>query len=174
MKKKTVRRPAMQKGSRNYTGLVGGIGELLKAARRASARTINALMTATYWEVGRRIVEFEQRGADRAKYGKGLLVRLSADLGRRCERGFSPDILESMRQFYRAFPPGMISETLSRKLAERPVNNARTAAANAAALPAAVGISAALIGLRVAGSPGPFSGGFGVLSHRGAARRVVG
>jgi len=164
----------MQKGSRNYTGLVGGIGELLKAARRASARTINALMTATYWEVGRRIVEIEQREADRAKYGKGLLVRLSADLGRRCERGFSPDILESMRQFYRAFPPGMISETLSRKLAERPVNNARTAAANAAALPAAVGISAALIGLRVAGSPGPFSGGFGVLSHRGAARRVVG
>ncbi len=59
----------MQKRSRTYTGLVGGIGELLEAARRASARTVNALMTATYWEVGRRIVEFEQRGADRAKYG---------------------------------------------------------------------------------------------------------
>lgn len=43
----------------DYARLVGGISELLEAARRASARAVNALMTATYWEVGRRIVEFE-------------------------------------------------------------------------------------------------------------------
>ena len=43
-----------------YGGLIGGIAELLEAARRTAARTINALMTATYWEIGRRIVEFEQ------------------------------------------------------------------------------------------------------------------
>ena len=82
-------------------------------------------MTATYWEVGRRIVEFEQDGADRAKYGEGLIRRLSKDLGRHGGRGFSPDNLESMRQFYRAFPPAMISETLSRKLGERPAGGGR-------------------------------------------------
>jgi len=50
----------------SYPGLVGSISELLDAARRASARTVNAFMTATYWEIGRRIVEFEQRGEKRA------------------------------------------------------------------------------------------------------------
>jgi len=59
--------------------LVGGIGDLLEAARRTSARTLNALMTATYWEVGRRIVEFEQGGKLRAEYGEELLKQLSAD-----------------------------------------------------------------------------------------------
>jgi hypothetical protein len=56
----------------NYSGLVGGISELLDAARRASVRTVNAFMTATYWEIGRRIVEFEQGGEQRAEYGKEL------------------------------------------------------------------------------------------------------
>ena len=50
---------------------------MLAAARRSSARAVNALMTATYWEVGRRIVEFEQRGEMRADYGQELLKRLS-------------------------------------------------------------------------------------------------
>src|SRR5438094_3575670 len=96
----------------SYDGLLRGITELLEAARRASVRTVNALMTATYWETGRRIVEFEQGGKARAEYGRILLPRLSADLTRRFGRGFSPDNLESMRRFYRAFPPERISETL--------------------------------------------------------------
>jgi len=53
---------------------------LLEAARRVSARTVNAFMTATYWEIGRRIVEFEQGGKERAEYGETLLLRLSHDL----------------------------------------------------------------------------------------------
>jgi hypothetical protein len=56
--------------SAHYSGLVGGIGDLFESARRASARAVNAFMTATYWEVGRRIVEFEQGGAKRAEYGE--------------------------------------------------------------------------------------------------------
>ena len=44
---------------RDYLNLLGGVSELLESARRGSARAVNALMTATYWEVGRRIVEFE-------------------------------------------------------------------------------------------------------------------
>jgi hypothetical protein len=94
---------------------VDSIGALLEAARRSAARTVNALMTATYWEIGRRIIEFEQGGRERAIYGAMLLSKLSADLSRRVGRGFSPDNLESMRLFYLAFPAAHISETLSRK-----------------------------------------------------------
>ena len=90
--------------AREYPGLVGGIGELLEAARRASARTVNAFMTATYWEVGRRIVEFEQGGEKRAAYGEELLVRLADDLTARCGRGFSRFNLGRFRQFYLSAP----------------------------------------------------------------------
>ncbi len=73
-------------------------------------------MTASYWEIGRRIVEFEQGGRDRAEYGKSLLKRLSADLSARFGRGFGVDSLESMRLFYKTYPPERISESLIRKL----------------------------------------------------------
>ena len=53
------RKTAADASVSNYAGLMDGIGELLEAARRASARAVNALMTAAYWEIGRRIVEFE-------------------------------------------------------------------------------------------------------------------
>lgn len=45
----------------SYDELLAGISELLDRARRTTARTVNAIITAAYWEVGRRIVEFEQR-----------------------------------------------------------------------------------------------------------------
>lgn len=98
-----------------YSGLVDGISDLLEAARRASARAVNALMTAAYWEIGRRIVEFEQRGKKRAGYGQELLSRLSVDLTSRFGRGFGVDNLELFRAFYLTYSPGYISETLSRK-----------------------------------------------------------
>lgn len=98
-----------------YGDLVGGIGELLEAARRTTTRSVNAIMTATYWEIGRRIVEFEQRGAERAQYGKGLLKRLSTELTARFGRGFSQDNLERFRLFYLRFSLDSISETASRQ-----------------------------------------------------------
>lgn len=45
-----------------YIGIHGDIVALLEAARHTAARSVNALMTASYWEIGRRIVEFEQGG----------------------------------------------------------------------------------------------------------------
>jgi len=42
----------------NYDSLIGTIRSLVETARRSAARSVNALMTATYWEIGRRIVEF--------------------------------------------------------------------------------------------------------------------
>jgi DUF1016 N-terminal domain len=63
-----------------YTTILSDLAELLETARRSAARSVNAIMTATYWAVGRRIVEEEQRGHRRADYGEGLVVRLAKDL----------------------------------------------------------------------------------------------
>jgi len=97
----------------DYIGLVGGIAELLENARLASARAVNAIMTATYWEVGHRIIEFEQGGARRAEYGKALLETLSHDLTSRFGRGFARPNLIRFRQFYLAFPAVTIRSTPS-------------------------------------------------------------
>lgn len=99
-----------------YAGIHGGIVELLNAARLAAARSVNALITATYWEIGRRIVEAEQQGKRRARYGEQLLERLSADLTAQFGRGFGVNNLESMRRFFLAYPRSAISQALSGKL----------------------------------------------------------
>lgn len=103
---KTTRRLA------GYTDVLAEVVQLLEGARRAAARTVNVVMTTTYWEIGRRIVETEQRGAKRAGYGKALLKHLSTDLTDRFGRGFSERNLEQMRLFYLGWP---ISQTLSAK-----------------------------------------------------------
>ena len=100
----------------DYAAVHADIVALLESARRAAARSVNALMTASYWEIGRRIVEFEQGGQERAARGQQLLQRLSKDLGERFGRGFSVDNLEQMRLFYLAYPPQRISETPSRNI----------------------------------------------------------
>jgi len=69
-------------------------------------------MTATYWEIGRRIVEFEQGGAERAAYGDALVERLAKDLTQRFGRGFSRQNLWQMRAFYRAWPVQAICQAL--------------------------------------------------------------
>ncbi|MDO9007124.1 MAG: PDDEXK nuclease domain-containing protein, partial [Thiobacillus sp.] len=98
-----------------YAAVHVGIVDLLQAARAQVARSVNALMTASYWEIGRRIVEAEQKGKRRAGYGEQLIARLSTDLTAQFGRGFSADNLENMRRFYLTYPPTAISETLSRK-----------------------------------------------------------
>jgi predicted nuclease of restriction endonuclease-like (RecB) superfamily len=99
----------------NYNLLIGDISFLLESARRTSARAVNSILTATYWEIGRRIVEYEQSGEDRAEYGHQLLKNLSYDLTKNFGRGFSADNLESMRLFYLTYSLTEISETVSRK-----------------------------------------------------------
>lgn len=83
-----------------YGTLIAGISDLLDHARRSSARAVNGILTATYWEAGRRIVEFEQGGKARADYGEALLKRLAQDLTARYGRGFSKSNLFLMRSFY--------------------------------------------------------------------------
>jgi len=83
-----------------YDGLLSSLSNLLEDARSAAARTINAILTTTYWEVGRRIVEFEQGGKVRAGYGEALLHRLADDLTAAHGRGFSERNLRQMRAFF--------------------------------------------------------------------------
>jgi predicted nuclease of restriction endonuclease-like (RecB) superfamily len=104
--------------ARDYDEVLSGVVELLEQARRAAARSVNAIMTATYWEIGRRIVEFEQGGEERAGYGEQLLERLAEDLTKRFGRGFSRQNLQQMRQFYSAWPPDRIRQTLSDEFEE--------------------------------------------------------
>lgn len=97
----------------SYAGIHSGIVEVLDAARIAAVRSVNSLMTASYWEIGRRIVEAEQQGKRRAGYGEQLIERLASDLTLRFGRGFSRQNLQQMRLFFLAWP---ICQTLSGKL----------------------------------------------------------
>jgi hypothetical protein len=96
-----------------YAGLHRDIADVLTSTRAAAARSVNALMTATYWQIGRRIVEFEQGGEGRAAYGEALIRRLGADLSQRFGRGFGWRNLAQMRAFYLAWPAEQIVPTLS-------------------------------------------------------------
>ena len=93
--------------------MLSGVVALLEQARRTSARAVNTIMTATYWEIGRQIVEHEQGGKGRAQYGTQLLERLAVDLGMRFGRGFSVINLRSMRKFYECWPLSGIRQTIS-------------------------------------------------------------
>jgi len=87
-----------------YDDVLSSLTKLLELARRTAVRTANSIMTATYWEIGRRIVEFEQEGKKRADYGKQLIERLAVDLSLKFGRGFGRSNLFQMRAFYLAFP----------------------------------------------------------------------
>ncbi|MGB2603721.1 MAG: PDDEXK nuclease domain-containing protein [Candidatus Sulfotelmatobacter sp.] len=99
----------------NYNNIRAEIVELLKAARSTAARNVNSIMTATYWEIGRRIVQQELKGEARANYGEQLLELLAKDLTKQFGRGFGNINLWRMRAFYRAWSEGQILSTLSKE-----------------------------------------------------------
>ncbi len=88
---------------------------LLEVARAASVRSVNALMTASYWEIGRRIVELEQQGQERAGSGEALIKELAKDLTHQFGRGFGWRNLTQMRAFFLAWPPARDLQTASAK-----------------------------------------------------------
>jgi len=88
----------------HYDSVIGDVSKIIDAARRSAARSVNWLMTAAYWLIGRRIVEFEQKGEMRAEYGQELIERLAADLSDRYGRGFSVRNVWQMKAFYLAWP----------------------------------------------------------------------
>ena len=99
-----------------YEAVFGAVSQIIDTARESAARSVNAAMTAAYWLIGHRIVEFEQSGEERAEYGTALLERLAEDLTGRFGRGFSRQNLQHMRLFYLAYPPDRICQTVSGKL----------------------------------------------------------
>jgi len=119
-------KPARHATDAHYAELVIELSHLLESARRTSARVVNAVMTATYWELGRRIVKFEQLGARRAAYGEEVLARLAADLTKKFGRGFSLRNLRSFRMFYQEWP---IRQTLSAESCPTVEANRQTASA---------------------------------------------
>jgi predicted nuclease of restriction endonuclease-like (RecB) superfamily len=99
-----------------YVAVLADVSDLLESARRAAARSVNAVMTTSYWAIGRRIIEFEQEGEDRAAYGIRLIARLAVDLTKRFGRGYGPVNLSQMRKFYLTWPNSEIFQTASEKL----------------------------------------------------------
>lgn len=88
------------KPSIDYGLLLEQISGTFKQGQAQAARAVDTVLTETYWQVGRHIVEFEQAGQARAAYGKALLEALARDLGLRHGRGFSRSNLSHMRQFF--------------------------------------------------------------------------
>lgn len=94
----------------NTENLYKNILNLLKNSREQVLRTVNSAMVKTYFEIGRLIVEDEQKGFERAEYGKETLKNLSVRLTKEFGKGFSQRNLEQMRQFYLVYS---ISQTVS-------------------------------------------------------------
>ncbi len=112
--KKTV--PAKVKAD-GLTPLVAEVRQLIQSARRGVASVIDTFQVMTNFEIGRRIVEHEQKGEKRAGYGAELLKELSARLAQEFGRGFSPVNLSHMRRFYLTWQERVhIFQTPSEKL----------------------------------------------------------
>lgn len=99
--------------NRHYSTLLSGISLLLEKGRRQAFAAVNQIILQTYWKIGQQIVEFEQEGSTRARYGLKLLNRLSDDLNSRYGKGFSRSNLQCMRLFYLHYPK---CQTVSGKL----------------------------------------------------------
>lgn len=98
-----------------YGKILAEIADWLHKANIQVGRTVNAVMTVTYWRIGQRIVEEEQRGHGQAEYGKRLISRLAEDLTGQFGRGYSQPNLFRMRSFYLAYrsTPSVDSAKLS-------------------------------------------------------------
>lgn len=90
--------------------------ELVEYARSIAARQINLVQLMTFYAIGRWIVEVEQQGESRAKYGRQIIKNLSEAMNKQFGRGFSADTLENARKFYQTYQD-RISETVFRKFA---------------------------------------------------------
>ncbi|MBI3592762.1 MAG: DUF1016 domain-containing protein [Nitrospirae bacterium] len=96
-----------------YSTLITDLASLIEQGRKTAVRYVNTALVATYWLMGKCIVEYEQKGKERAEYRQALLKKISADLTPRFGKGFTERNLEHMRQFYLAYPE--ISHTLCAK-----------------------------------------------------------
>lgn len=83
-----------------YEDIISEVKELLSAARKNVAKQVNSELLITYWNIGRIIVEHEQKNNERAEYGQQTLKELSKALTKEFGKGFSRSNLQNMRAFY--------------------------------------------------------------------------
>lgn len=84
--------------------LFQSVKEIIRQSREKVFRMANSTLLLTYWQIGKLIVEDEQNGKERAKYGKYTLKKLSEKLTLEFGKGFDYTNLSKMRKFYTAFP----------------------------------------------------------------------
>jgi predicted nuclease of restriction endonuclease-like (RecB) superfamily len=99
----------LNKSNNNY---IQEIKHILAQARQKAYSAVNTAMVEAYWLIGKRIVEEEQNGKERAEYGKAILKTLSIELTLSLGKGFSERSLREFRQFYQAFPDLLITNKL--------------------------------------------------------------
>ena len=83
---------------------ISDIKEILFSARKMAYSSVNSAMVKAYWLIGKRIVEEEQNGKERAQYGKEILKNLSKELNSEFGKGFDERELRRIRQFFLTFP----------------------------------------------------------------------
>lgn len=103
----------MKPSKNKYNDLLDNIGQTIETARLNAFKAVNTELVKANWEIGRHIVEFEQRGYERAEYGSELLTKLAKDLKLRYGKGFGRRNVLDMRRFYVAYPKW---QTVSAKL----------------------------------------------------------
>ncbi|MCE7925770.1 MAG: DUF1016 family protein [Haliscomenobacteraceae bacterium CHB4] len=87
-----------------YKSLLDNIGQTFSAAKEKAYSLMSQILIEAYWNIGRQIIEYEQKGQGKADYGKKLMQNLAKDLSLRLGKGFSLSNLYLMRQFYEAYP----------------------------------------------------------------------
>jgi predicted nuclease of restriction endonuclease-like (RecB) superfamily len=98
------------------TNYIQEIKQILAQARQRTYQAINSAMVEAYWSIGKKIVEEEQNGNEKAKYGEAVLKELSIALSTEFGKGFSYANLRNFRQFYLTYPDFQICYTLCSKL----------------------------------------------------------
>jgi len=109
----TIQSNGLATSDSEYVRLVSLISDTWEKAKGRAALAVNTELLDANWQTGRYIVEFEQGGNAKARYGEQLIINLAKDLTRLRGKGFSRSNLIYMRKFYLTFPK---SETLSHQL----------------------------------------------------------
>jgi len=104
------------KGNVLSTRFVDDIRRIIERGRRQAYAAASQMAVATYWSIGKRIIEEEQHGAERAQYGKQLIKNLSVELTREYGKGYGKRSLEQYRQFYLSFKDLEIANACVRNL----------------------------------------------------------
>ena len=94
----------MKRSVSEKKGIYQRIRGIIEAARQSIARAVNSQMVQAYWLIGKEIIEEEQRGEQRAGYGKKILETLADRLTNDFGKGFNAGNLWNMRQFYQSYP----------------------------------------------------------------------